>query len=58
MINIAILGCGRIGQVHARSLGRMNSARVAAVNDALPEAADALAKAEEAEAALKSESKT
>lgn len=45
MINIAILGCGRIGQVHARSLGRMTSARVAAVNDALPEAADALAAA-------------
>ena len=45
MMNIGILGCGRIGQVHARSLAGMNNARVAAVSDAVPEAADALASA-------------
>ncbi|MEM1234767.1 MAG: inositol 2-dehydrogenase [Pseudomonadota bacterium] len=43
MMNIGILGCGRIGQVHARSLSAMTTARVAAVSDALPEAAKALA---------------
>ncbi|MEO0485325.1 MAG: inositol 2-dehydrogenase [Pseudomonadota bacterium] len=43
MINIGILGCGRIGQVHARSLKSMTNARVAAVADAMPLAADALA---------------
>ena len=44
MINIALLGCGRIGQVHARSLMGMEEARVAAVADAMPAAAEALAK--------------
>jgi myo-inositol 2-dehydrogenase / D-chiro-inositol 1-dehydrogenase len=44
MINIALLGCGRIGQVHARSLIGMENARVAAVADAMPAAAEALAK--------------
>jgi len=43
MLNIGLLGCGRIGQVHARSLMGMTSARVAAVSDAVPAAADALA---------------
>ncbi|MEM1372827.1 MAG: inositol 2-dehydrogenase [Pseudomonadota bacterium] len=43
MMNIGILGCGRIGQVHARSLSGMTKARVAAVSDALPDAAEALA---------------
>jgi len=43
MINIGILGCGRIGQVHARSILRMADARVAAVSDAFPDAANALA---------------
>jgi len=43
MINIALLGCGRIGQVHARSLSGMDGAKVAAVADAMPEAARALA---------------
>lgn len=42
MMNIAILGCGRIGQVHARTLAGMDQARVAAVSDAVPEAAEAL----------------
>ncbi|APX10761.1 inositol 2-dehydrogenase [Tateyamaria omphalii] len=43
MINIALLGCGRIGQVHARSLMGLEGAQVAAVADAMPEAANALA---------------
>ena len=43
MLNIGILGCGRIGQVHAASLGQITGARVAAVADFLPEAAQALA---------------
>ena len=43
MINIGILGCGRIGQVHAASVLRTANARVTAVSDAFPEAADALA---------------
>jgi len=43
LINIALLGCGRIGQVHARSLIGIDGARVAAVSDAMPDAAEALA---------------
>ena len=43
MINIALLGCGRIGQVHARSLMGLEGAQVAAVADAMPQAANALA---------------
>lgn len=43
MINIGILGCGRIGQVHASSLQIVEGARVAAVTDAFPDAANALA---------------
>jgi len=43
MINIGILGCGRIGQVHAASVMRLEGVRVAAVADAFPAAADALA---------------
>ncbi|WP_298436337.1 inositol 2-dehydrogenase [uncultured Jannaschia sp.] len=50
MLNIALLGCGRIGQVHARSLARIEGARVAAVCDAVPEAAAALAATTGAEA--------
>ena len=57
MLSIAILGCGRIGQVHAASLARMSGARVGAVVDAFPEAAAKLAAATgapamEAEAAI------
>lgn len=44
MLNIAILGCGRIGQVHARTVDALDTARVTAVSDALPEAAGTLAK--------------
>lgn len=43
MINVGILGCGRIGQVHAATLRGMTSARAAGVADAMPAAAEALA---------------
>ena len=43
MISVGILGCGRIGQVHARSVAKSGRARLAAVCDAFPEAANALA---------------
>ncbi|MFS4582393.1 inositol 2-dehydrogenase [Phaeobacter sp. C3_T13_0] len=43
MLNIGLLGCGRIGQVHARSVGQLDGVRVSAVADAMPEAANALA---------------
>ncbi|MEM1387719.1 MAG: inositol 2-dehydrogenase [Pseudomonadota bacterium] len=43
MLNLALLGCGRIGKVHARSAIALPDVRVAAVADAMPEAADALA---------------
>ncbi|MFT5064944.1 MAG: myo-inositol 2-dehydrogenase/D-chiro-inositol 1-dehydrogenase, partial [Reinekea sp.] len=43
MLNIAILGCGRIGQVHARTIKSMSTARVTAVADAFPDPAQTLA---------------
>ena len=43
MLNIGILGCGRIGQVHGKTLKGMDTARAVAVSDFLPEAANALA---------------
>lgn len=49
MIRIGLLGCGRIGQVHARTLRGIDDARIVAVSDALPEAAQAMAKATGAE---------
>ncbi len=42
MLNIGILGCGRIGQVHGATLSRMTTARAVAVSDFMPEAAEAL----------------
>ena len=42
MINIGILGCGRIGQVHGATLRGMTNARAAAVADAMPAAAESL----------------
>ena len=39
MLKIGILGCGRIGQVHARSIKALDGAEVMAVADALPAAA-------------------
>ncbi len=43
MLRVGILGCGRIGQVHARSLMRIPSAKLVAVSDAFAEAAQSLA---------------
>ena len=43
MINIGILGCGRIGLVHGATLRTMTTARAVAVADAMPAAAEALA---------------
>ena len=43
MIKIGVLGCGRIGQVHAATLMRMPNAQLVAVSDAFPAAAEALA---------------
>jgi len=42
-MRVGILGCGRIGQVHARSLMRLADATLVAVADAVPAAAAALA---------------
>ena len=44
MLRIGLLGCGRIGQVHARSIKALDGARVQAVADAVPGAAEALAR--------------
>ena len=41
---IGILGCGRIGQVHAMTLRGMNTAKIVAVSDFFPDAAETLAK--------------
>ena len=35
MITVGLLGCGRIGQVHARSLARAQGAKLVAVADAV-----------------------
>ena len=43
MLRVGILGCGRIGQVHAASLLRAEKAQLVAVADAFPESAAALA---------------
>ncbi|WP_298260477.1 inositol 2-dehydrogenase [uncultured Litoreibacter sp.] len=43
MLSFGILGCGRIGQVHARAIMASPDARVAAVSDFLPAAAETLA---------------
>ncbi len=42
-LKLAVLGCGRIGKVHAQSIAESADASLVAVNDALPEAATALA---------------
>ena len=49
MSNIALLGAGRIGQVHARAIARTPGARLTAVADAFPEAARKLAETHGAE---------
>lgn len=43
MLRIGLLGCGRIGQVHAGSLMRLETAQLVAVADAFPKSAQALA---------------
>lgn len=43
MLNVALLGCGRIGQVHGRTIKDMTRARVVAVADAVARAAQSLA---------------
>ncbi|WP_424973957.1 inositol 2-dehydrogenase [Dinoroseobacter sp. S124A] len=48
-MKLGLLGCGRIGQVHARSLSRMAGADLVAVADAMPAAAEALAASSRAE---------
>ena len=49
MVSIGLLGCGRIGHVHALSLSQIKNARLTAVADAVPEAAAALAEEHGAE---------
>ena len=41
-INFAILGAGRIGQVHAQAVAGSENAALRAVADPMPEAADAM----------------
>ncbi len=48
-VSFAILGAGRIGRVHARAIAQTEGARLAAVADALPQAAAAVAAAHGAE---------
>jgi len=48
-LQIGLLGCGRIGQVHARSIKALDGATLVAVADALPAAAQALARVTGAE---------
>jgi myo-inositol 2-dehydrogenase/D-chiro-inositol 1-dehydrogenase len=43
MVRIGILGCGRIGQVHAGTLRNMDGATVVAVSDFMPAASERLA---------------
>ena len=50
MLNLALLGCGRIGQVHARSISQLGGrARLVAVSDTYEPAAQELATATGAE---------
>jgi len=42
MLRIGLLGCGRIGQVHALTLAGVEGAKLTAVSDAMPAAANAL----------------
>ncbi len=49
MLRLGLLGCGRIGQVHAQTLTHVANAQLVAVADAVPTAAEALAKTSGAE---------
>ncbi|WP_420860538.1 inositol 2-dehydrogenase [Algirhabdus cladophorae] len=42
MVRFGLLGCGRIGQVHARSLARLPNAELVAASDFFPDAAQKL----------------
>ncbi len=48
-LNVALLGAGRIGKVHAKAVEATSGARLVAVADAMPEAASSLAGAYGAE---------
>ncbi|MBD8891193.1 inositol 2-dehydrogenase [Roseibium litorale] len=48
-LNVALLGAGRIGKVHAKAIAATEGARLVAVADAMAEAANALASAYGAE---------
>jgi len=39
MVGVAVLGCGRIGQIHARNLARHRRARLVSVFDVRAEVA-------------------
>ncbi|WP_157014316.1 inositol 2-dehydrogenase [Mesorhizobium xinjiangense] len=43
MISIALLGAGRIGQIHGRNIAASPRARLAAISDPVPDGAEALA---------------
>ena len=45
MLKIAVIGAGRIGQIHARNIAAHPGARLAGITDPVPEAAAALAAA-------------
>ena len=45
MISIALLGAGRIGQIHGRNIAASSRAKLAGIADPLPEGANALSKA-------------
>jgi myo-inositol 2-dehydrogenase/D-chiro-inositol 1-dehydrogenase len=45
MISIALLGAGRIGQIHGRNIAASKRAKLAGIADPLPEGANALSKA-------------
>ncbi|WP_279480188.1 inositol 2-dehydrogenase [Aureimonas sp. SK2] len=50
MLNVALLGAGRIGQVHARFIAANKDSRLVAIADAVPEAARSLAESTGAQA--------
>jgi myo-inositol 2-dehydrogenase / D-chiro-inositol 1-dehydrogenase len=55
MLRIAVLGCGRIGQMHAANVARHPRAKLAAVYDVSREAAERVAKAQGVTAAASAE---
>ncbi|WP_421723524.1 inositol 2-dehydrogenase [Bauldia sp.] len=50
MLRFGVLGAGRIGKMHAANLAAASTARLVAVADAIPEAAEAVAEATNAKA--------